>query len=100
MTNLIIYFLFFSLLIFVFLQYILPTCKNIGKISKLFTIGEEMFDKEKVCPEIIPDCEELRKEYLNEIEGLKNRDLCFKCVEKHVKRKYLNIISSYIANKL
>lgn len=50
------------------------------------------FNISEPCPAAIPNCENLRKEYLNELNELKTRGGCTACMEDNLKQKYVMFI--------
>jgi hypothetical protein len=54
----------------------------------------DFFNIEKPCPPVIKNCEELRKNYLLEIDKLKSASSCGKCNLNSLKGKYMSIIQT------
>lgn len=50
------------------------------------------FDSEQPCPPMIPNCENLRKEFLRERDELRSKSGCTSCMENNLKNKYLMFI--------
>jgi hypothetical protein len=51
----------------------------------------EFFDFNGPCPDKIPNCHQLRKEYTREIEE-KRQAKCRSCEETRIKTKYMEIV--------
>jgi len=52
----------------------------------------QFFEVNLPCPDIIPDCDNLRLQYVTEVNELKKRGMCSGCVERNVRNKYIIII--------
>jgi hypothetical protein len=59
-------------------------------ITRLF------FDSNEKCPPEIPDCANLRLEYLNTLDGLKRNGGCSSCAERQLKNSFIKRIESLI----
>ena len=100
MNELIFYILSALFIFYIFNNIIIPFSKQVKKLQKIKLICFDMFDNNKACPEIIPDCQKLREEFFLEKEKVKLHGACIKCVDKHIKRKYINLVASLIHHKL
>jgi hypothetical protein len=53
----------------------------------------DFFDKDKPCPEHIPNCNELRQKYFLELEKMNAG--CTSCETRKIRDKYLDILINY-----
>ncbi|NBW56620.1 hypothetical protein EBR43_02310 [bacterium] len=49
----------------------------------------QFFDLVRPCPEEFPNCEQLRREYVNEYEEMKRRGGCGQCMERNLKNNWI-----------
>jgi len=53
----------------------------------------EFFDLSKPCPEQIPNCMDLRNQYIDETQKMQSTG-CSRCAINAIKSRYINIICS------
>lgn len=56
----------------------------------------KFFDFNEPCPKEIVNCENLRKEYNDEIEKYKAQGICNGCIERSLRNKYITVIQASI----
>ena len=54
------------------------------------------FNTSSPCPKEIPDCQNLREEYLQTLDALKRQGGCSSCAERNLKNNFINRISKII----
>ncbi len=59
-------------------------------------ITSKFFDNSQPCPEQIPDCENLRIEYMQTLEGLRRNGGCSGCQERNLKNTFIAKIAALI----
>lgn len=59
-------------------------------------IQQKFFNFDEPCPSNILNCEQIRKEYKDEVEKYKAQGICGGCVERSIKSKYITIIMSMV----
>lgn len=57
-------------------------------------LQQQFFDFELPCPEEIPNCNNLRKQYTEELSTLKSSGGCTSCLERNLRNKYIMFILS------
>lgn len=62
-------------------------------------IQQQFFDFEQVCPEGIPNCNNLRVQYIEELNDLKSKGGCTSCTERNLRNKYIMFIMSITQSK-
>lgn len=65
--------------------------------SNNYVIYSKFFFSEFKCPEEIKNCEQLRKEYFNQLDILKSKKNCRKCDEMNLQKSF---ISNILANSI
>ncbi len=59
-------------------------------------ITRPFFDNNEKCPQEIPDCANLRLEYLNTLDSLKRNGGCSSCAERQLKNSFIKRIEVLI----
>lgn len=59
-------------------------------------ITSNFFNTSLPCPNEIPDCQNLRQEYLQTLDSLKRRGVCSSCAERTLKNNFTNRIKIII----
>jgi len=54
------------------------------------------FEVNQPCPPEIPDCDNLRLQYVTELNDLKRRGGCSNCVERQLRQNYINRIQQFV----
>jgi hypothetical protein len=54
---------------------------------------ERFFNIDQPCPADIPNCEQLREEFLNKLEELRKQGGCSPCKARGIRNHYLQIIT-------
>lgn len=57
-------------------------------------IASKFFDNSQPCPEQIPDCENLRIEYTQTLDGLRRSGGCSGCQERNFKNIFIAKIAA------
>lgn len=57
-------------------------------------IASKFFDNSQPCPEQIPDCENLRIEYTQTLDGLRRSGGCSGCQERNLKNTFIAKIAA------
>jgi hypothetical protein len=61
---------------------------------------ENFFNGDKPCPEDIPNCAQLRQEYIDTFERIKTQGGCSPCKIRGIRNHYIQIITNaHGANK-
>lgn len=59
-------------------------------------ITRRFFENTVPCPEQVPDCQNLRLEYNQTLEGLKRNGGCSSCQERNLKNTFIAKIAALI----
>ncbi len=59
-------------------------------------ITSNFFNTAAPCPKEIPDCQNLRQEYLETLDSLKRQGGCNSCAERNLKNNFIKRISEII----
>lgn len=59
-------------------------------------ITSKFFDNSQPCPEQIPDCENLRIEYIQTLDGVRRNGGCSGCRERGVKNNFIAKIAALL----
>jgi hypothetical protein len=59
-------------------------------------ITSYFFSMSEPCPQEIPDCANLRQEYIHTLDGLKRKGGCNSCAERNLKNTFINRIKSLL----
>ena len=60
---------------------------------------ERFFNIDQPCPADIPNCEQLREEFLNKLEELRKQSGCSPCKARGIRNHYLHIITGAYGTK-
>ena len=60
---------------------------------------ERFFNIDQPCPADIPNCEQLREEFLNKMEEFKKQGGCSPCKARGIRNHYLQIITGAYGTK-
>jgi len=56
----------------------------------------DFFNKDKPCPQVIKNCENLRSSYIAELDALKTASKCSKCTTNSIKGKYMDLLKALL----
>jgi hypothetical protein len=59
-------------------------------------ITRKFFDTTLPCPSEIPDCVNLRQEYMQTLDALKRQGGCNSCAERNLKNNFISRIKNII----
>jgi uncharacterized protein YnzC (UPF0291/DUF896 family) len=59
-------------------------------------IARKFFDASSECPNEIPDCENHRKRYIEELNYLIKNSNCTPCSERKLRNDYINKFKGYV----
>lgn len=57
------------------------------------------FEPKEDCPDEIPNCSQLREQYMSELNKINNSNSCISCATTRLKSKYINLIINNNLNK-
>ena len=61
--------------------------------NKLTPIILNFFNAELPCPDAIPSCDQLRREYLASVRAVTTKNTCKRCLLQSIKQKYIESIT-------
>jgi hypothetical protein len=59
---------------------------------------DDFFDSLKPCPDNINNCEQLRKDFLDKVESLKQNGGCSSCRMRNLRANYYQVVKANLKN--